>query len=508
MSRSRASAVDAAVRGREIGSGSARRLARLKPRADCAPVAALRVEAAPPRRRRRAASLHRLLALADALASGVATLAGSLIAGLPADAALTVSGICAVSLPAIAFACGLYAADDLRSWATGVPEAGRLLFAVVALSWPLHAAASAVGAASPAQVALIGTALAGILVAAGRAGARGIVHRAEHLLERTAIVGSGVVAVQLVANLRRHRAVGLVPVGIVDDSVHDPELADLEHLGTLDELPAILRLHAIDRVIIAFTRGGHEELLRGIRACRDGGVPVHVVPRLFEFLDGTRALDHIGGMPILSLGVPRLTTTSRAAKRTLDMVLSALALGAIAPVLAVIAIAIKLESPGPVLFRQPRGGRGETVFELLKFRSMYAGADEDKVELIAFNEHGDGVMFKIRRDPRVTRVGAVLRRLSLDELPQLWNVLRGQMSLVGPRPLILDETASLEDWHVRRRDLRPGLTGPWQVYGRSDIPFQDMVRFDYQYVAGWSLARDLEIVLATIPAVVSGRGAY
>jgi lipopolysaccharide/colanic/teichoic acid biosynthesis glycosyltransferase len=145
---------------------------------------------------------------------------------------------------------------------------------------------------------------------------------------------------------------------------------------------------------------------------------------------------------------------------------------------------------------------------VIKFRSMYVDAESRKSEVAALNEADDGVMFKIRRDPRVTRVGRLLRRFSLDELPQLFNVLKGEMSLVGPRPLILLETDALQDWHLRRLELRPGLTGPWQIYGRSQSPFQEMVRFDYQYVAGWSLARDIEILFATIPAVVSGRGAY
>jgi len=140
---------------------------------------------------------------------------------------------------------------------------------------------------------------------------------------------------------------------------------------------------------------------------------------------------------------------------------------------------------------------------------MYRDADQRKLEYAKENDLDDGVMFKIKEDPRVTRVGSLLRRLSLDEAPQLINVLRGDMSLVGPRPLIFEETAAFaETWHERRLDLRPGMTGPWQVSGRSDIPFDEMIRFDYQYVAGWSLARDLEILLATAPAVLSGRGAY
>jgi exopolysaccharide biosynthesis polyprenyl glycosylphosphotransferase len=236
---------------------------------------------------------------------------------------------------------------------------------------------------------------------------------------------------------------------------------------------------------------------------------VDVVPRLVEVLDGVRALDQVGGQPLLSIGTPMLTSASIAAKRALDTAGSLALIALFSPLMIAIAVAIKLESRGPVFFRQPRSGRRNTSFQLIKFRSMYMDAEKRKAEMSELNEASDGVMFKIREDPRVTRVGRFIRRFSLDELPQLLNVLKGEMSLVGPRPLIFPETAALEqDWHLRRLELRPGLTGPWQVYGRSQSPFQEMVRFDYQYVAGWSLARDIEILLATLPAVMSGRGAY
>jgi lipopolysaccharide/colanic/teichoic acid biosynthesis glycosyltransferase len=173
------------------------------------------------------------------------------------------------------------------------------------------------------------------------------------------------------------------------------------------------------------------------------------------------------------------------------------------------AIAVKVNSKGPIFFHQARAGRRNRSFNLIKFRSMYVDAEQRKADFDRMNESDDGVMFKIRDDPRVTRVGRVLRRFSIDELPQLFNVLKGDMSLVGPRPLIFSEAEALEErWHLRRSELRPGITGPWQVYGRSQSPFQEMVRFDYQYVAGWSLARDVELLLETLPAVLSGRGAY
>ncbi|MDX6654607.1 MAG: hypothetical protein QOH18_1317, partial [Solirubrobacterales bacterium] len=246
-----------------------------------------------------------------------------------------------------------------------------------------------------------------------------------------------------------------------------------------------------------------------IRACRDAGIAVDVIPRLFEFLDGIRSLDQIGGLPLLSISVPVLAPAMVAAKRFLDVLGSATLLTIFSPVMLATAIAIKIESRGPVFFRQPRAGRRNKSFNLIKFRSMYVDAEQRKADLDAMNESDDGVMFKIREDPRITKTGRFIRRFSIDELPQLFNVLRGEMSLVGPRPLIFRETAHLEErWHLRRLELRPGITGPWQVYGRSDSPFQEMVRFDYQYVAGWSLARDIELLLATLPAVLSGRGAY
>jgi exopolysaccharide biosynthesis polyprenyl glycosylphosphotransferase len=236
---------------------------------------------------------------------------------------------------------------------------------------------------------------------------------------------------------------------------------------------------------------------------------VDVVPRLFELLDGAQSLNQVGGLPLLSIGAPPLNAISRVAKRGLDVVLSSAILFLLSPLLALIAIAIKIDSRGPVFFRQVRAGRGNTEFRLIKFRSMYRDAEERKRRYERENEATDGVMFKIKRDPRITRVGRFIRRYSLDELPQLVNVFRGEMSLVGPRPLILSEAKhAAQTWHARRLDLRPGITGLWQVSGRSDLPFQEMVRFDYQYVSGWSLARDVEILLATIPVVISGRGAY
>jgi len=455
------------------------------------------------------AVLRRLLAVADLFAGIGAGVVAALVAGLPIANAVLLAGLVALLWPALAFASGLYSSDDLRSWVSGIPEIPRLLTASLVFSWPLVGAAVVLGAAHPAVAALVSAPTVALLSGAGRAAARSVAHRSAALQQRTLIVGSGVVAGHLTQKLVASSHYGLIPIGLVDDDVHELGMADLPHLGRLDDLVDILRDHSVDRVIIAFSRASHEQLLKSIRACRDNRIAVDIVPRLFEFMGGARALDQIGGLPLLSIGAPQLTRASRSAKRGLDIVGSSLALIAVAPLFALIALAIKAESQGPVFFPQPRAGRGHRTIRVLKFRSMYRDADLRKVEYAGDNDHDDGLMFKIKEDPRITRVGALLRTLSLDELPQLYNVLRGDMSLVGPRPLIFEETAALElDWHERRLDLRPGMTGLWQISGRSNIPFDEMVRFDYQYVTGWSLARDAEILLATLPAVVSRRGAY
>jgi lipopolysaccharide/colanic/teichoic acid biosynthesis glycosyltransferase len=211
------------------------------------------------------------------------------------------------------------------------------------------------------------------------------------------------------------------------------------------------------------------------------------------------------------VGLPpiRLSRSSRLLKRAVDVVLSAVALVALAPLLAFVAAIIRLDSPGPVLFRQARMGVDDRPFQILKLRTMSVNADALRDELRHRSETGDPRLFKLRDDPRVTRVGRPLRRLSIDELPQLVNVLRGEMSLVGPRPLPLDEDENITDWGRRRLDLRPGITGLWQTLGRSDIPFDEMLRLDYVYVTSWSLWSDVRIMLRTLPSLAGrSNGAY
>jgi exopolysaccharide biosynthesis polyprenyl glycosylphosphotransferase len=461
------------------------------------------------RARNRGAVLARMLFTGDSAAAAAAATIAVVALGLNPVGGLLF--VCSATLlwPLAAFSIGLYRGDQLAIWASAVSEVPRAFVAILLITWPLFGLASALELERVVELTFLSVAGIAILTGMARTAVRAGLHRAPDLRQRTLILGSGLVAGQVVEKLHNNVQFGLVPVGIVDDEVHDVGTPDLPWLGRFSDLDTIIEAQSIDRVIIAFSRASHEQLLESIRACRDAGVSVDVVPRLFEFLDGVRALDQVGGLPLLSIGAPILTSASMAAKRVLDVIGSLTLIALFSPLMLTIAIAIKLESRGPVFFRQPRAGRGNSSFKLIKFRSMYVDAEQRKAEMEELNEASDGVMFKIREDPRVTRVGRFIRRFSLDELPQLFNVLRGEMSLVGPRPLIFPETAALEEaWHLRRLELRPGLTGPWQVYGRSQSPFQEMVRFDYQYVAGWSLARDIEILLATLPAVMSGRGAY
>ncbi len=352
------------------------------------------------------------------------------------------------------------------------------------------------------------------MVPVGRSLARALCRRQPAYVQNTVILGCGRIGQLIASKLLKHPEYGLRLVGFVDDA----PLArrdDVEHvnlLGPPDRLPALVRLHRVERVIVAFTRHPHEDTLDLVRSMKDLDVQVDVVPRLFEIV-GPRANIHtVEGLPLIGLPPPRLSRSSRILKRTLDVVGATAGLLVLAPTFAVVAVLIRLDSHGPVFFRQVRMGFGGRPFRIFKFRTMVVDADARKGALAALNQHaregGDPRMFKIPGDPRVTRVGRLLRRYSIDELPQLLNVLRGEMSLVGPRPLILDEDRHVLDWARRRLALKPGVTGPWQVLGASDIPFDEMVRLDYHYATGWSVFTDLKLIARTAPALFRSRSAY
>jgi exopolysaccharide biosynthesis polyprenyl glycosylphosphotransferase len=326
-------------------------------------------------------------------------------------------------------------------------------------------------------------------------------------LQNTVIVGTGRVGQLLARKLLQHPEYGINLVGFVDADPKplSPELSHLPVLGDRKSLVAVVALLDVERVILAFTRGtagGHVELVRSLA---EHDVQIDLVPRFYELISPSVDMHTVEGLTLVGLRPMKLARSSKALKRAMDVAVSALAIVLLIPLFVVIAVWIELDSPGPVFFRQVRVGRGGRKFRIWKFRTMSADADERKLEVAHLNKHlrpgGDPRMFKIEHDPRVTGVGDVLRRFSLDELPQLLNVVKGDMSLVGPRPLILEEDAHLVEWARRRLDLKPGLTGLWQVLGRQEIGFEEMVRLDYLYVTSWSLLGDIKLALKTLPAL-------
>jgi exopolysaccharide biosynthesis polyprenyl glycosylphosphotransferase len=283
--------------------------------------------------------------------------------------------------------------------------------------------------------------------------------------------------------------------------------ADLRVLGELGELGAILERTETDELILSEADFDERRVLEIVEAAHRLGVKVRLAPRTTELLVQQGEYVPGEGVPLFELSPPALTGAEWALKRGFDLVVS----GAVAvvglPFWLLVAAAIKLETRGPILYVDRRVGVGEREFGMLKFRTMVADAAAHQDALELANE-ASGALFKIRDDPRVTRVGRVLRRLSLDEMPQVLNVLRGEMSLVGPRPLPLRDYRLLEDWHRKRYLVLPGVTGLWQISGRSNLTFDDLVRLDFTYLENWSLWLDVSIILRTIPAVLAGKGAY
>ncbi|HJU47817.1 MAG TPA: sugar transferase [Gaiellaceae bacterium] len=325
---------------------------------------------------------------------------------------------------------------------------------------------------------------------------------------RTLIVGAGGEARVVYRKLMAHPEYGLEVVGFLDGDDSDSDGVPGPVLGSRADIAAIIDEHEVDRVLLASSIADHEDMLDLIRTVRRPDVQVSIVPRYFEIFTSRAILDEVEGMPVVTLPPMRLGRSSRLLKRSFDVAVAGTALVLLSPVLLVIAIAIRLDSRGPAFYRQPRRGRLGSTFRIVKFRSMYVGSEQKRDEVLHLNEV-DGPLFKIKGgDPRVTRVGGFLRRTSLDELPQLWNVVKGEMSLVGPRPFVVYEADQITGWARRRLDMTPGITGLWQVLGRNDIPFEEMTKLDYLYVTNWSIWWDLKILCQTIPVVLGKRGAY
>lgn len=335
-------------------------------------------------------------------------------------------------------------------------------------------------------------------------------------VERVLIIGAGENGRRVMQAMMGTPSLGRHVVGFVDDAVTGEDLAvateggvtHAPRLGSTAEVGEIVSRHEVDEVIIALPAHAHDQVLAIIDQCRRRAVTFKVVPDLLQLSLDRVDLVEVAGIPLIGLKDASIRGLNYAVKRSIDVVLAVTVLAVMALPMAIIAILIRRDSPGPILYRQQRVGRDGEPFTLLKFRCMVVDADDQRAELIHANDDADPRLFKLRDDPRVTRVGRFLRRWSLDELPQFLHVLKGQMSVVGPRPPLPEEVAAYEDWHLQRLLVTPGLTGLWQVNGRSNLTFDEMVRLDLYYAENWSPWLDLKIVLRTAPAVLTGRGAY
>jgi exopolysaccharide biosynthesis polyprenyl glycosylphosphotransferase len=439
---------------------------------------------------------RRFLVVADGLSAVLALLVAVTVVG---DDALRPAAALLVPLTAlVSKVIGLYDRDELllrKSTLDEVPALLELATAYTLLAWVCSPLVID-GVLGRAQ----GVGLWALLVVAsvcGRATARALARRTTPV-ERCLLVGDAATS----RRVARALADGVAPRAELVRRI----MLSAEHdlAGALGEVEHALVHDGIHRVVLAPHSDDGDGVLDAVQLVKAMGAKVSLLPRVFEVVGSSVEFDHLGGMTVLGLRRFGLTRSSWFLKRGLDWIGGLTTLILLAPLAAVIAIAIKLDSPGPVLFRQTRVGRDGRRFQMLKFRTMVDGADALKAGLLDRNE-ADG-LFKIADDPRTTRVGRILRRASLDELPQLVNVLRGEMSLVGPRPLVVDEDSKVQGWHRRRLQLTPGMTGPWQILGSARIPLSEMVKIDYLYVANWSLWGDVKILLRTLPYLVRRRG--
>jgi exopolysaccharide biosynthesis polyprenyl glycosylphosphotransferase len=453
---------------------------------------------------RRDAVIRRMLVVADVLS--IVTAFVLTIELSRRSLALTWAGIAAVPI-LIVFAkiTGLYDRDETLLRKTTLDEAPKLfqLATLTALvSW-LTGGLLVHGVLDRHEAMFLWLALAALLILS-RTAARALALRVSPV-ERCLFIGDEVSAETIRTKLSGHGGVNAKVVAHLDldkvepwstDSFSEPRLAEIRDLAqTLDVHRAIIAPRSVDA----------GEMLNLVRTLKAVGVRVSVLPRLLEVVGSSVEFDDLHGVTVMGVRRFDLTRSSAAFKRGFDLFGASLGLLAISPLLIAIAIAIKLDSRGPVFFRQLRVGRHGHRFHMLKFRTMVPDAESMKESLRHRNEAKEG-LFKIAKDPRVTRVGRLLRRSALDELPQLLNVFKGEMSLVGPRPLVIEEDQRVVGWHRRRLELMPGMTGPWQILGPSRVPLKEMVAIDYLYVANWSLWTDVKILLRTVPHVLGRRG--
>jgi exopolysaccharide biosynthesis polyprenyl glycosylphosphotransferase len=335
------------------------------------------------------------------------------------------------------------------------------------------------------------------------------VRRGENL-RNVLIVGNGKRGRRLASTLAHRPDMGVHIVGYLDP---DPvqvgrSLEGSKVLGTVDDITSILKNHVVDEVILATPRSMIGAVEKLVRACEEEGVRVRILADLFDVRIARMTLDAVGEVPLLTLEPVAQEEWKLLVKRGVDLAVSLLVLPIALPVMAVVALAVRLDSHGPALFVQDRVGLNKRRFRMFKFRTMFEGSERRQTELEGLNE-AQGPIFKIVNDPRITRVGRVLRRTSLDELPQIFNVIRGDMSLVGPRPMSVRDVDLFDRGVQRRRfSVKPGITCLWQISGRSNLPFSKWLELDLWYIENWSLGLDVRILAKTVPAVLGRAGAH
>jgi exopolysaccharide biosynthesis polyprenyl glycosylphosphotransferase len=328
-------------------------------------------------------------------------------------------------------------------------------------------------------------------------------------VRRAILVGAGDVGRMVMRTMVARPDYGFQLIGFLDDNPAKglTNIGPYRALGPVDNLGQVLEDEPVDVVIICLPWQSHRMIQRLLRTCESSAVRAQVVPDLFQLTKNQVVVEELNGIPLISTRDVSIQGWNFVVKRASDLVISVVGGILALPLCGLIAIAIKLDSPGPVIYKQTRIGRNGVPFECYKFRSMVEGAADMRQDLGGINE-ASGPLFKVRNDPRRTRVGRWIRRFSLDELPQIINVLRGEMSWVGPRPNLPEEVEQYQEWHRRRLSVSPGITGLWQVSGRSDLTFDEMVLLDIYYVENWNLAMDLSILLRSFPAILGARGAY
>jgi exopolysaccharide biosynthesis polyprenyl glycosylphosphotransferase len=328
-----------------------------------------------------------------------------------------------------------------------------------------------------------------------------------YAVRRVLIVGTGEIAQEIARTVQAHGWTGLVPVGCVTDNGDTGPVGVLPVLGRLCDAPAVIQKHAISEVVIALARQDSQHVTGFVQQLQSLPVSIRLIPDYFDMAFLRVNIENFGGMPLLSLKEPVLDPFQRLVKRVFDIVLTLLLLIPALPLMAVIAILIRRDNPGSAIFSQQRIAEGGRLFTMYKFRTMYAGAEAMQDQVTTLDENGD-LVHKHADDPRVTRVGRWLRRTSLDELPQLFNILCGQMSLVGPRPEMPWLVDRYEPWQRKRFEVPQGLTGWWQISGRADKPMHLNTEDDLYYIRNYSVWMDLKILWMTVRAVVAGRGAF